>query len=161
MVFAKFDLASFFVICRPGLGVEEDLSRAASQRAAEGCQCVHGRFRMHAVIILDAAMVAPLADKLFRIMLCRGHSLPHYPIHPTIAMCQHHNDSYAIFFASVWSVCSQARMWHTILPHPRDDHITGCRHNDPHHRLVSSTIALLLAGLRSLLGPTGRGDHTL
>lgn len=45
-------------------------------------------------------------------------------------------------------------MWHTLLPHPRDDHITVCRHNVPHHCLVSSTTVLLFAGLPSLRAAT-------
>lgn len=85
MVLAKSNLASLFVICRPGLGGEEDLSRAAIQRTAVGCQCVHGRFRVHAVIILDAAMVASLADKLFRNLLCQEHSLPNSPYHRDVS----------------------------------------------------------------------------
>lgn len=44
---------------------------------------------MHAVIILDAAMVAPLvADKLFRIVLCREHSLPNSPYHRDVSTPQ-------------------------------------------------------------------------
>lgn len=70
MVLTKFNLTSLFVTYWPGLGGEEDLSKPASQRTLEGRQCVHGRFRMHALIILDAAMIAPLADKLFRNILC-------------------------------------------------------------------------------------------
>lgn len=46
-------------------------AEAISQRAFGVCQCVHKRFRMHAMIILDAAMVAALADKLFRNILSR------------------------------------------------------------------------------------------
>lgn len=81
-------LGQLLVTCRPGLGGEEDLSRAAIQRTAEGRQCVHGRFRVHAVIILDAAMVAPLADKLFRNILCQEHSLPNSPYHRDVSTPQ-------------------------------------------------------------------------
>lgn len=85
MILAKFDLASV-LSCRPGLGGEEEgLSRAAIQRTAEGCQCVHGRFRVHAVIILGAALVAPLADKIFRNILCQEHSLPNSPYHRDVS----------------------------------------------------------------------------
>lgn len=55
-------------------------------------------------------------------------------------------------------------MWQTLLPHPRDDHITVCRHIVPHHRLVSSTIVLLLAGFPSLRAATidrKRGSNAL
>lgn len=55
-------------------------------------------------------------------------------------------------------------MWHTLLPHPRDDHITVCRHIVPHHRLVSSTIVPVLAGFPSLWAATidrKRGSNAL
>lgn len=83
------------------MGGEGDLSQAVNQETAEDCQSVHRRFRMHAVIILNAAMIAPLADKLSEISSVDIHC----PIHPTIAIPQHHDDSYAIFFTSVWLVC--------------------------------------------------------
>lgn len=86
MVLARFDLASLLSYVDLTWAARRISAGPAIQLTVKGCQCVHGRFRVHAVIILDAAMVAPLvADKLFRIVFCREHSLPNSPYHRDVS----------------------------------------------------------------------------
>lgn len=97
------------------------ISKPISQLAFGGCQGVHNRFRVHPLIILDAGLAAALADKLFRNItskrLTTQYTLPSRCIDTTTT---HAPYSLLLYDRSI----DGARMWHTLLPRPRDDHIT-------------------------------------